>query len=295
MTSIAPYAGNRRTAFMLQFDDNCNTHLDIVIPALLKRKIAGVFYINCARHNFQERKAEWETAFRDPHVIIANHTWSHVGATSVEQMDDEITRANEAIRELVPGKWPRLISFARPGGVPWTVTEEETLNCLAKHNLVRRPPFLGPVLQQKTVEASVATIDKALATAEPGHLDFHGVAGDWHVTPLDWFNAILDRIEANLPDIWTTDPASLHKYQFERDTAFVGPTSYEDDAVGVRLTCTADPSLYDLPLTLLTELPDGWRGCRVTQNGRTTDATVIDGIATYDAMADGSPIALTPV
>jgi peptidoglycan/xylan/chitin deacetylase (PgdA/CDA1 family) len=288
MTTIAKYPGNRRTAFMLQFDDNCYTHLDVVIPALQKRKIAGVFYINCARPNYPDRKAEWQAAFRDPLVIIANHTWSHVGATSVEQMDDEITKANDAIRELVPGKWPRLVSFARPGGVPWTVTEEETLNCLAKHHLVRRPAFLGPVLQQKAVADSVATIDKALATGEPGHLDFHGVGGDWLVTPTDWFNAILDRIEANLADIWTTDPASLHKYQFERDTGFVKELARTNEAISQRLTSTADPSLYDAPLTLLTPVP--WTACRITQGGRAIDAIVTDGIARYDAMPDGSEI-----
>lgn len=288
MTTIARYPGNRRTAFILQFDDNCNTHLDVVIPALRERRMAGVFYINAGKPLFQQRRAEWEAVFRNPLVIIANHTWSHVGASSVQQMDEQIAKANDAIRELVPGKWPRLVSFARPGGVPWTVTEEETLNCLAKHHLVRRPVFSGPVLTQKEVAQSLAAIDRALATGEPGHLDFHGVAGDWLATPAEWFDAILDRLSADRDDIWFTDPASLHRYQFTRDTGFVTELSRTDDAVTVRLTSTADTYFYDAPLTLLTPVP--WRTCHVTQNGRTTVATVTDGLAVYDAVADGSEI-----
>ena len=36
----------------------------------------------------------------------------------------------------------------------------------------------------------------AVANGEMGHNDMHGVGGDWLSTPLDWFTALLDKLEA---------------------------------------------------------------------------------------------------
>ena len=66
-------------------------------------------------------------------------------------------------------------------------TKEEINAVLAKHHLADRPPFFGPPLTVKTLPAYLAVIDTALKKGELGHLDFHGVGGDWHVTPMDWY------------------------------------------------------------------------------------------------------------
>ena len=62
----------------------------------------------------------------------------------------------------------------------------------------------------------------------------------------------------------------------------------------VELSAKADPKLYDLPLTLVTEVPGGWKTVRVTQGGTSITVEVKDGRVKYPAMPNGEAVTITP-
>ena len=62
----------------------------------------------------------------------------------------------------------------------------------------------------KTAAELLKVVDQALARGEAGHLDFHGVGGDWLSTPMDVFTALLDKLEACRDRLWITDHISCH-------------------------------------------------------------------------------------
>lgn len=292
-TRVLKWKDGKKAAFMLAFDDSAPSQLKNVVPELEKRKIVGNFYLVTGNGLYNALKRRWEAAAKSPYVAVANHTFTHKGVNDAAELDPQLAQCNEVLYTLKPqGKKPRLFGFGKPGGVPWKVTPEEQAAALAKHNLCNRPPFAGPPINYKSAEATVAAVDAALAKGEMGHLDFHGVGEDWLVTPVEWFTALLDKLESVRDQLWITDVVSWHQYVTERDSAEIKAVSSDADAITLELTSKADPALYDLPLTLSTKAPAAWENCLVTQGANTKALMVKDGAVQYDALPGGGTITL---
>lgn len=296
IAKVLKWKDGKKAPFLLAFDDSCPTHLKNVIPLLTQRNIVGTFYIVPGKGPFVGQRALWEKAIASPCIVLANHTWTHGGATSVEQISEELVKTNELINKLYPDrKTPRLISFGRPGGVPWKITADEQKQVLARHHLIDRPPFWGAAIHVKTVEDMNKIVDSAIARGEMGHLDFHGVGGDWLACTMEFFNAFLDKLEASKEQLWVTDAISYHKYLTERASAQIKVLESGNNQVRLQLSSSADPTLYDLPLTLWTKIPATWKKCQVTQGKTRTTVAVTDGAVRYGAVPGAEEIVLKPI
>lgn len=292
-TQILKWKDGKKAAFMLAFDDSAPSQLKNVVPELEKRKIVGNFYLVTGNGLYGALKRRWEVAAQSPYVAVANHTFTHKGVNNAAELEPELAQCNEVLYALKPeGKKPRLFGFGRPGGVPWKVTPEEQAAALAKHQLCDRPPFAGPPINYKSAEATIAAVDAAIAKGEMGHLDFHGVGEDWLVTPVEWFTALLDKLESSRDQVWITDVVSWHQYVTERSTAEIQNVKAGPEEISLELSCKADPALYDLPLTLSTQVPADWKKSSVTQGASTSTISVRDGVARYDALPSGGTITL---
>ena len=296
-TRVLKWKDGKRAVFMIQFDDSASTHITNVIPELVKRGIPGTFYINPGNGPYKSWQAAWEKAVTFPGIEFANHTFTHIGGLTVEAFEEEIVKCNDVLNTLYPTrKQPRLISFGRPG-VPkdkWGITNEQIKAVLAKHHLIERPPFTGPPFQYKTIPEMNQLVDLAITTGDMKSLVFHGVGGDWLITPLDYFAAVLNKLDANRDQLWLTDPLAYHKYLTERTTAVAKEISSTPKRIQISLTSQADPVFYDLPLTLATRVPAGWTHAAVQQGGSRVNVPVVDGIARYDALPGAGEIVLVP-
>ncbi len=181
-TRILKWPDGKKAVFQLQFDDNSPTQLRRAIPELCRRRMVGTIYVNPANEPWKTDEESW--LHPAPGIEYANHTYSHVGATSFAQLDDELARCGEVIARCYPERpWPRLLSFGQPGGVPWTVTPAEVERALAEHHLINRPQFKGyPFQFQDGLGEILALVDTALANGGMEYYVFHGVGGDWHST-----------------------------------------------------------------------------------------------------------------
>lgn len=292
-TKVLKWPEGKQAVFLLQFDDSAPSAIKNAIPELVRRKMVGTFYINPGNGPYKSLQKEWESP--QPGMVYANHTYTHVGATSVEQLDDELTKCNDVIFACYPGlEQPRLISFGQPGGVPWAVPPADVKTLLDKHHLVERPPFKGYPFQFKTGEEVLALVDSALAKGDMDYVVFHGVGGDWLSTPMEIYTALLDKLEAAKEQIWITDPISWHQYVTERKSAEVKVVSADRTGVRLTLSSAADPALYDLPLSLETTVPSDWKACRVQQGKAEKVVPVREGKVQYTAVPGAEPIALTP-
>lgn len=285
-TSVLKWQDGKKAVFFLAFDDSCQTHIKNAIPELAKRNMVGTFYINPGNGPFLSQRKMWESELpKNPAVVYGNHTFKHTGATNTVHLDTELARCHEAIFACYPErKKPCLVSFGQPGGVPWTVSADEKKAALAKYNLVERPPFFSYPFHVKDTAAVCALVDKAIAKGDMGHLDFHGVGGDWLSIPMDVFTALLDKLDSSKAEVWVTDHITYHKYLTERSSAQVKVAQANDGSIKVALTSAADPALYDTPLTLETCVPVGWSKCLVTQGADKTVCTVSAGKIRYRAL-----------
>jgi peptidoglycan/xylan/chitin deacetylase (PgdA/CDA1 family) len=292
-TKVLKWKDNKAAPIYLEFDDSCPTHLKNVIPELIKRQMPGTFYINPGNGQHTGNAAKWEEAAKSPYVVLANHTYKHKGVNTPEELSTELDQCQDYLQKATPHlPWPRLISFGQPGGVPWKVDKEVFKAQLAERNLVNRPPFSGPPLSYKGTEATLKVVDTAIAKGEVGHVDFHGVGGDWHIADLDLFTALLDHLEKNKDAVWVTDPVSGHQYATERKTATVTPGAATADSLKLTLTSEADPKFYNLPLTLATKVPADWKAVLVNQGQDQQIVQSKDGVAIYDAVPNGGEITL---
>lgn len=293
-TQVLKWRDGKQAAFLMAFDDSCVSHVQNAIPELKKRGYVGTFYINAGNGPFKARQSAWEQELPgNPAVEYGNHTFKHAGATNATQLDVELAQANEVIRKCFPDRpWPRLVSFGQPGGVPWTVSKEEKQAALAKYHLIDRPPFWGAAIHVKTPAQMEALVDKAITQGEIGHLDFHGVGGDWLAADMPFFTAFLDKLDACRDKLWVTDAISYHKYQAERKAAEVKVLAAGQDQIRVQLAATTDPALYDLPLTLETVVPATWQVCTVMQGKASAQATAANGVLRYAATPGAGEIVI---
>ncbi len=294
-TQILKWKDGKKACVMLGFDDSCASQLKNAVPELVKRKIIGNFYLVTGSGVWTNTKAKWEEASKSPYVVVANHTITHKGVEDAAQLDPELAKCNEVLYALHPErKQPYLLGWGRPGGVPWKVTKEEQEAALAKHHLVDRPPFAGPPINYKSAAETVGAVDKALAKGDVVQLVMHGVGGDWLVTPVEWFTALLDKLEASREELWIADVVSWHQYVKERESAVIKVLQYDKDRVRLNVTSNLDPALYNLPLTLSTKVPADWKNCVVVQGTSKTPTPVKDGAVQYSALPGGGEISITP-
>ncbi len=308
---VARWKDNKTAAFLLMFDDGCASHYQIVIPELVKRDMIATFYVNPGHSNWTSARARWETNIpTTTRMVYGNHSWSHRGAATLEEVETEIRLCQEAINAIYsPDGTPRLTSWGQPGVDKW-VYGAPLQALLNKYNLISRPPFdaaHGPVYGINTGAAILALADDAIAKASMQYVIVHGVERraaqgdpDWGWQDFwafnrDQFRVTLDGLweRAARGDLWITDHISQHKYEAARNNnpsiQLVGATSQR---IELRIAGTLDPQLYDLPLTLRTEVPADWPGVVVTQGTRTATVAVVNGIAQYDALADNTLVVL---
>jgi peptidoglycan/xylan/chitin deacetylase (PgdA/CDA1 family) len=298
-TEVLKWKDGKKAVFFMAFDDSCVSQIKNAIPELKKRGFTGTFYINPGKGPFISQKDKWEKEIPAMGMEYGNHTFTHSGAANAAEFEKELQQSNDEINKCFPDrKLPRLIGYGRPGGIPkekWGVTDQEVKQALAKHNLVERPSFYGPPIHQKTTADVLKVVDNAIAKGDMGHLDFHGVGGDWLATPMDQFIALMDKLAACREQLWVTDMISWHKYMTERTSAEVKTLESGNRQIRLQLTCKADPVLYDMPLTLATKVPMDWKQCQVTQGKTSANVMAVNGAIQYQAISGAGEILVKPV
>lgn len=293
-TTVATWKDGKTGAFVLIFDDGMPSQLKHAIPEMTRRGIVGTFYLSAGVKWFNAKA--W-TAVATSGMVLGNHTMSHAGAKSAAEAEADIVRCGEALQGLLPDlPQPRLISFARPGGVDWKLKEAEQAAILSRLHLVKRPPSPGRFggMHLKSAQAMIAFVDQAVAQGSLEWVMFHGIGGDWLSTPLADFTALLDALVARRDQLWITDTISAQKYEAERKAAKVEVLSADAKKIRLQVVCGLDPALYDGPLTLTTQVPGGWTACTITQGKRSAEAKATDGRLQYDALPDQGEIVIAP-
>ncbi len=292
-TRIAKWKDDKKAAFMMMFDDACPTHVTNVFPELVKRGMAGTYYIIPGKGEYRSRLAFWEReAPAASGVVYGNHTTTAGAFKNVEHAEEVIAGCSDVIYRVFPGRRPRLISYVSPGGMKHAVTQEEIASIIARHHLVLRPPFKGhgAGIHFKTADDILRAVDNAAVRGGDEYVIFHGVGGDWLKFDLGEFIKMLDGLEARRKDLWITDHISVHKYETTFASASVREIGTDTRAIRLELRSDADPALYDEPLTLVTRVPAGWTQVRVTQDQHSASLPVSEGAVRYHALPGGGPI-----
>ena len=307
-TRVARWKDDKAAAFLLMFDDSWPSHWQVAAPELVKRGLIATFYINPGKGEYQKYAKEWEENLWKQGMVYGNHTMTHKGVKDLANAEWEIGECANIIRKIVPGKENRLVSYGQPGVGPddWKITDAQLDELFKKHHLVSRPTFVGhgAVYHLKTAAEMLALADKAIQDKGREYLVIHGVeriTPDWGYQDFwalkqDILFPVLDGLKARSDkgELWITDHISEHQYETERSTAEARVLETSDRLIRLELKCQADPQFYDLPLTLVTQVPASWKKASITQGGELATVAVKNGTIQYEARPGSTPISLQP-
>jgi peptidoglycan/xylan/chitin deacetylase (PgdA/CDA1 family) len=303
-TRVATWKGDQAAAFLLMFDDSWPSHFQVAAPALAERGMTATFYINPGKGEYRVFSNQWEQAVWKQGMAYGNHTYAHASVTNAAQAESVIAACNAEILRIVPGTVPRLISYGQPGVKEWLVASNDLQAILVKHRLVDRPPFRdhGAVYHWQTATQMLALADKAIASGGLEYLIIHGVERivpktsyqDFWALKQEVFFPLLDGLKERRDQgkLWITDHIAAHKYATERASAKVSVLQAAPQEIRLKLTCEADPALYDEPLTLISRVPADWKSCIMAQTGANVTLPVAQGVVRYDALPNGKTVTL---
>ena len=127
-------------------------------------------------------------------------------------------------------------------------------------------------------------------------LVFHGVDGvGWEPKTGAELGEYFGYIKSMEDRVWVATFQDVAKYMRERMRGRV-TTVRRGRAIEVDLRHDLSPGIYDLPLTLRTSVPSGWRSVEITQGDRTIDVTPVrderGAYALYRALPNAGPVRL---
>ena len=311
-SQVARWKDNRSACFLLMFDDSLPSAFQVAIPELVKRNMIATFYVNPGKLEWTSNAQQWETRIpQTTGMVYGNHTWDHSDTTTLVAMDDEIRKCNEKILGIhYPGDAnPHLISYGQPGVNAWYSYGAELNTVLAKYNLISRPPFdaaHAAVYGITTIPPILALADSAITAKGMQYFIIHGMQRrssegdpdlgfqDFWAFDKDIYRGALDglKVRQDRGDLWITDHISYHKYEAERNASSIAVTSATPTQINLSLTATTS-ALYDLPLTVRTQVPVEWKAAVVVQDSKQVSVPVISGVVQYDALPNAGSIAIT--
>jgi peptidoglycan/xylan/chitin deacetylase (PgdA/CDA1 family) len=106
-------------------------------------------------------------------------------------------------------------------------------------------------------------------------LTHHGVQGiGWEALPATELNEYFTYINNHEDKLWIATFGDVTKYMRERQNANL-TTGMQNGKLVIKVSHPLDKRFYNMPLTLKTYLPAGWKSAKVTQGGKAVDVRLI--------------------
>ena len=264
--SIAPFQGDRAGALSFTFDDGSQNQFDIGVAYLDEFGFKGTFNVisgltrdkksdplspdipkdeNWARVSWEE----WSMAIARGHEI-GNHTLTHPWLIKIsdEELERQIVESTRLIERKL-GQAPLTFAY------PWSVYNDSIQKLVLDHHIAARQyddqTIYGNHKKPFTLVDANAVADDAISNHRWRFAMIHGIDEPW--APLDSriFHDHLEYCKSRESELWVDTFANVGRYRLERDNALIRILSGSPGQVVFTLTCSLDPEIFDIPLTLV--------------------------------------------
>ncbi len=297
-TTVLAWAGGKKAAVSLSFDDNLVSQLDIAIPEMEKHGLRGTFFIVAQWLDdfatWDGLATRWKEAAKRGHEI-GSHSYSHRYLTWVddEELAFQVVRSKEVIERWIGEGNCRIFRH------PWGDRDQRTNQLVGETYLWNSDDLPAYTRASGSGERDVTKLRQMIerTIAEQGWFVsvFHGVGRDFMSIPLSDFRSYLTYLDTLRDSVWVAPMGEVICYATERQAARV----LEKDGIRVLLPDTLDSSVFNMPLTLETRLPKDWRLVKIRQGNRYRLYTTLeDGegrFVRYEGMPNGDPIVVEHV
>src|SRR3990172_4145278 len=303
--TITAWPENRKGAVSLAFDDGCQSHVSLGIPALNARGFKGSFFLVIdSIDGYSPSWASWINAANAGHEI-GSHTISHPYLTSLSssEVQNELSGSKAAIDAQIHSQ--QCLTFAYPyGAVSGSVASAAQSIYMASRG-ISCGLNSDPIDFSNVKACSPDDGDDIYAQADAAEQQqkwlvafIHSLDGGrdcWGNWEIDMWTTYLDYLKTK--NLWVGTFGAAVKYIQERTYATISVLSISSDQMVLSLTDTLDDAIYDQPLTLRSEVPSSWSTVSVQQgSGSSTEVRpVVEGtrwVIYYNAVPDRGLITL---
>jgi peptidoglycan/xylan/chitin deacetylase (PgdA/CDA1 family) len=302
---VAYWSGNHTAAVSLTFDDSLPSQLSLVIPALNSYGMKGTFYVVTDSVDSDNSWSSWAAAAAMGHEI-GSHTLDHPDLTTLSssQLQAELQQSKAIIEAQIPTQ--KCLTIAYPFGSENATVEAASQKVyMASRGIqweINYPPYQFNNLSARgddpgsTLSGMKDSLDKAVSWGEWMVSFMHSMNGDgyggWDMSML---TAYLDYIKTK--DVWVATLADVIRYIRERSAASISIVSSSSSQIVLNLTHNLDNTIYNVPLTLRSEVPSAWTSVNVVQGSTSaTIASVVESgtrVVYYSATPNGGQITLS--
>ncbi len=333
-TNVLTWKDGRKAALTLTYDDNRNDHLSIAAPAMTARGLVGTFNVipgvytwdrlpgyqsipqnghELASHTMKHRRCDIKTPEEDP----CNYYFH-----SLEELQQDCNEVKAILDPLQKDGRPT-VSFTYPGGV-WT---KDTKPIIASQFLSARLSLSGKNVNDPAPPDMYKIKDCYVGYGTyPGwdNYDFAYGMLTWYMNEalnsqgwvveeyhdIVWpgysglnLQAYYDHLddladEVNDGELWVATQGDVARYIYSRQASHIDSVSDEPNLIQFTLDDDLDDRIFDVPLTLKTEIPVALNpnGLIISHNGSQTAYTLIEDSGqtylVYSLPADGNLVSI---
>ncbi|MFN8258829.1 MAG: polysaccharide deacetylase family protein [Bacteroidales bacterium] len=293
---IANWKNNKKAALTLQFDDCTPGQATLGLPAVIKRKLTGTWFINPGKDEYKQYKNYWENMAPEGGQELANHTMTHTGAKNYQETVYEVGEASKIIWKIRKQKENgSLIAFNRGGGTSWD--EDDLKKVLNDYHNIDRLANGGVKVDTKTIlpgsssDEIYETVPKIIESGLWGRLQFHGISAASGNPPKDYgngavyikeFEDFLDKLSMDTSQLWIAGYIQIYKYLLEKKNSRVEFVIKDKKSISLYVKTSLDQIYFDEPLTVLANLPTEWKKCKISSKKTVMTVNINKGKAVFD-------------
>lgn len=303
---VSTWKGNTDAAITYTFDDNLANQYTKAIPMFNEFGFHATFYPVI---NWSPNWAIFKTAADKGHEI-GSHTVSHADLSGLSDalQRDEFGNSQNTINSNITGH--KCLTIAYPFCKPGKDTITDNYYIAARHcqgvienttpsNFYAISSIVcgnqGSVKTTADFKSRVTS-----ATASKGWVVYliHALDDEAGYSPLSSavLRESLEYLNYKRDIYWVGSFAEVVKYIKERNSASVEEIEANNDTIKVQVTDLLDDDIYNVPITILRELPVGWNFAEAYQGGNliNTSVKVIETVKyiSFDAIPDSGLVTI---
>jgi hypothetical protein len=302
---VATWKGFTEAAVTYTFDDNCTNQYDIAIPAFDEYGFQATFYPVI---NWESDWKRFQKAANNGHEI-GSHTVTHrnLADLSGEEQEEELVNSKKLIETIIEGQKCLTIAYPYCSPSEFEITRDNYIaarHCQGAIEKSTPDDFYnissimcgdqGAVYTAKHFEEKLAE-----ATKSNGWCIwlFHGLEDDGGYSPVTSkdFNESLKYLDENRSHFWTATFVDVVRYIQQRDCVVVKEKIRTHTEIRLEVSDSLDNEIYNMPLSIRCNLPDGWDSASITQNGLAISGEMVErfsNILEFEVIPDNGLITI---
>ena len=334
---IATWYKDATAAYTLTHDDSFRPDQEIMANALSERGLVGTFFVNPGKPCWETTGYGWDRPAKEVYSELAfvghelgSHTMNHQSvlygqdrsyAFETEQDLREDCERIKSVLDKINQKSTQSFAY------PWGQADLERMDIISEYFLTGRrsgfncvnattPPNMMNLKTfscgaMSTYPSDFSDYDVCISILEDytattlasgawGIEQYHDLNTAYKLNETAYFEHLdLLQVLSESNQLWVATQGDVARYLYSRDAANIEILHQSDTCIEMRVDDGLDDALYDVPLTVISEIPEDWAAADslfVFQGDAANRAAVYfdegKAYASFEVIADGTAVQL---